>query len=178
MPPAFQCMASHLQASLDEAAEKTTSPAVVVLRQQLEDSQHTALWSLADVYVHPARAEGYGLTIAEALACGKSVIVPDKGAHMDFAAPNTAFLVPSHRVECVLHPCSDAPPPQVFGMDMAYTPAWHEVDVKQLSATMRHVWEDRQDAASRSAAGQLYIRQNVTWEQAATEALTRILQLM
>jgi len=32
------------------------------------------VYNLSDVYFHPARAEGFGLTVAEAMACGKPVV--------------------------------------------------------------------------------------------------------
>ena len=42
------------------------------------------LYHLGDVYVYPSRLEGIGLTIAEALACGLPVILPDNPPMNEF----------------------------------------------------------------------------------------------
>jgi glycosyltransferase involved in cell wall biosynthesis len=45
------------------------------------DPARLALWyRAADVYVHPTRAESFGLTIAEAMACGTPVVASRVGA--------------------------------------------------------------------------------------------------
>lgn len=44
------------------------------------------LYHLGQIYVYPARLEGIGLTIAEALSCGLPVIVPDDGPMNEFVS--------------------------------------------------------------------------------------------
>ena len=53
------------------------------------------LYAACDCLVHPFRGEAYGLTIAEAMACGLPVVVPDNGAARDFTDADTAILVPA-----------------------------------------------------------------------------------
>jgi glycosyltransferase involved in cell wall biosynthesis len=46
---------------------------------QRDDHELARWYQAADLYVHPARAEAYGLMIVEALACGTPVIASDTG---------------------------------------------------------------------------------------------------
>ncbi len=49
-------------------------PDVRWIDRDLEDREIEALYGLADCYVHPARGEGFGLPVAEAMAAGVPVI--------------------------------------------------------------------------------------------------------
>ena len=49
------------------------------VRAQHEDRELARWYQAADLYVHPARAEAFGLMIVEALACGTPVIASDVG---------------------------------------------------------------------------------------------------
>src|SRR5262252_2396854 len=48
-------------------------------------------YASADVYVHVAAVEGFGLPILEAMACGCPVVVPDDGGNMSEVAGDAAF---------------------------------------------------------------------------------------
>lgn len=57
------------------------------------------LFHLGDVYVYPSRLEGIGLTIAEALASGLPVVVPDYPPMNEFVAEEKAgFLIKVDRL--------------------------------------------------------------------------------
>jgi len=51
------------------------------------------LYYLGDVYVYPTRLEGIGLTIAEAMAAGLPVIIPDEQPMNEFVYDHYPFLV-------------------------------------------------------------------------------------
>jgi glycosyltransferase involved in cell wall biosynthesis len=52
------------------------------------------LYHLGDVYVYPSRLDGIGLTVAEALACGLPVIVPDEAPMNEFVDATSGAMVP------------------------------------------------------------------------------------
>ena len=47
-----------------------------------------------DLYVAPARWEGFGLTPLEAMACGTPVVASDVGAHAELVGPEQGTIVP------------------------------------------------------------------------------------
>ena len=58
-----------------------------------------ALMSEADLLVHPARTEGFGLVIAEALAAGLPVIASDVGGIPEVLSDSGSFMVKPDDVE-------------------------------------------------------------------------------
>ena len=58
---------------------------------QIDDrAQVATMLASADALIHGSASETYGIAVAEALACGTPVIVPDAGGAGDFAAPGCA----------------------------------------------------------------------------------------
>ncbi|GBR71445.1 hypothetical protein AA103587_2411 [Gluconobacter kanchanaburiensis NBRC 103587] len=84
-----------------------------------------ALLDMADIYASPHASEGFGLTIAEAMAKGKIVIATDFGGSTDFLDQTSGFPVPFkswHLSE------DDGPYPQGT--------VWGLVDEDALTATL------------------------------------------
>lgn len=52
-------------------------------------------YSAADVFVHPGVEETFGMTVAEAQACGTSVVVAEGSACAEIADPDAAITVPA-----------------------------------------------------------------------------------
>ncbi len=69
---------------------------VVPPTQSIESMRQ--LYSAADCYVSPYRAEGFNLPVIEAIACGTPVIVTDGGATDDFCELRTSLKVESDRI--------------------------------------------------------------------------------
>ena len=59
----------------------------------MTDAQRRALAARADCYVSLHRSEGFGLTMAEAMALGKPVIATGYSGNLDFMDATTAYLV-------------------------------------------------------------------------------------
>ena len=59
----------------------------------MTDPQRRALAARADCYVSLHRSEGFGLTMAEAMALGKPVIATGYSGNLDFMDATTAYLV-------------------------------------------------------------------------------------
>lgn len=78
-------------AEFAEAAAAT--PGVSLLNQSLSRAEFATLMSIADVYASSHRSEGFGLTIAEAMAAGKTVVATDFGGSRDFLDAETGFPV-------------------------------------------------------------------------------------
>jgi glycosyltransferase involved in cell wall biosynthesis len=69
-------------------------PDVRWIDRDLDDSEMAGLFGLADCYVHPARGEGFGLPVAEAMAAGVPVISVAWGGLADIVSEATAATIP------------------------------------------------------------------------------------
>ena len=88
--PAF---ARYLDALLERNAR------CVVLRQTLDTHALAGLMRACDCYVSPHRTEGFGLTVAEAMALGLPVIATDYGGTADFLNSEVGFPLSYRLVE-------------------------------------------------------------------------------
>ena len=112
---------------LDAVADRAD---IAVWDRLLPAGERLALIAAADCYVSLHRAEGLGLTMAEAMAVGTPVIATAYSGNLDFMPPGSALLVPAEVVE--------VGPGQ-------YYPAhghWAEPDLDEAAAMMRRVHGD------------------------------------
>lgn len=77
--------------ALTRLAEAT--PGVRVLEVSLYSDEVTSLMAAADIYASPHCSEGFGLTVAEAMAVGKPVVATDYGGTKDFIDENCGYPV-------------------------------------------------------------------------------------
>ena len=73
--------------------EFTQHPEVVWLDHDMDREQLDSLYGIADTYVHPARGEGFGLPVAEAMLAKVPVISTAAGGLADFVRPQTAAVI-------------------------------------------------------------------------------------
>ena len=125
------------------------------------------LYTACDAFVAPSRAEGWGLPIIEAMACGLPVITTDHSAPRDYLGAE------SYRVSCRMMPIATPffkPSNGDFGM-------WAEPDVADLRRRMREIYENPATARTRGEAAGARIRSRFTWDAAAGQAVSAIAEL-
>ena len=71
----------------------------VVLRQTMQGKELAGLVLACDCYVSPHRTEGFGLTVAEAMAVGVPVIATDYGGTVDFVTEEVGYPLRYNLVE-------------------------------------------------------------------------------
>ena len=108
------------------------------------------------------------MPLLEAMACGKPVITTAEGPSKDFCDNANSYLVPA-----TSEPVPDQPPP-LGPIAGAFT--WFEPDFHQLVSTLRHIYENRAEAAAKGRAAARSVR-HLTWQNAANLYSTRILNL-
>jgi len=158
---------SSLESSVRQAAAGGGAE-IELVDGDLSAVEMAALYRTCDALVHPYRGEGFGLPIAEAMASGLPVIVPDGGACLDFCDAQNAWLVPARRVDITPSEWT----PSVAGS------WWLEPSRRGLSAAMRQVVGDPVLAARRGDAGRRRIVAGFTWEHAAAAAEARLRNLL
>lgn len=134
-------------------------PEVLRLNVNLPPEQMPALYNACDAFVHPYRGEGFALPIAEAMACQKPVIVTGFGACLDFCNEENAFLIPAEKFVFEEQKVDD-----YTTVDYPY---WAEPDTDVLSAYLRHVYENPENAQSIAERARETICERFTWQHAA-----------
>jgi glycosyltransferase involved in cell wall biosynthesis len=112
-------------------------PDIRIVDGYVSAAERDAQMALCDCYVSLHRSEGYGLTMAEAMAAGKPVIATGYSGNLAFMDEENSLLVP-YALTTVPRGC---PPYPVWA-------EWAEPDLDAAARHMRHVWEDP-DAARR-----------------------------
>jgi glycosyltransferase involved in cell wall biosynthesis len=108
----------------------------------------TALYNAADVYASNS-AEGFGLTIAEALACGTPAIGMDYSAVPEVIGP-AGRLVPVDHLD-----------------DNEYDHAWATVNEQAFGLAVGSLLDDEVGRRSLARKAPEYVRANFTWAHAA-----------
>lgn len=162
--PSVRLVIKHIHSEkfgvdFERFSRHAAGPNISVMGGRLSRDEVCKLIASCDCYVSLHRAEGFGLTIAEAMAAGKPVIATAFSGNTDFMDVNNSFPVRYRLAELERNY-----PPYEKGM------VWAEPDVGHASGLMRHVFEDKADRAraggnarrdmmamlSPAAAGELY----------------------
>jgi len=122
---------------------------IVLLDGYLTGDEVSGLMSVADCYVSLHRSEGYGLTMAEAMALGKPVIATGYSGNLDFMDDATAYLVPWTYAEV---PAGCEPYP--------VGAKWAEPDLDEAARLMRHVVDHPAEAEAKGEAARASVLAN------------------
>ncbi len=134
-------------------------PDIVLLDTYLHPRQCATLVALADCYVSLHRAEGFGLTMAEAAALGTPVVATGYSGNLEFLDDRTAYLVP-----WALGPVGRDADPYVAG------DSWAEPDLDAAADLLRRVYEHPEEARRKAAEA----RRTVLTEHGHATAVRRI----
>ncbi len=155
-----------LRALVEVAAAQVDSAEIRYLDDTLDDAQMPGLFTACDVLVHPYLAEGFGLPIAEAMACARPAIVTGGGAALDFCNAQNAWLIPAQIARM-----SEA---RVGDLETLERPIVWEPNVDALASILRSVAADRAGVVARGRIARESIRANFTWEHAADACEKRL----
>lgn len=122
-----------------------------IVNEPCSAEQAAGLIAACDAYVSLHRAEGFGLTMAEAMACGKPVIATGYSGNMDFMVPGTGYAVP-YRLG-------------MLDRDDGYYrrgTVWAEPDLGQAALLMRHVATHREEARATGDRAAHWVRSRLS----------------
>jgi glycosyltransferase involved in cell wall biosynthesis/ubiquinone/menaquinone biosynthesis C-methylase UbiE len=129
---------------------------IVIVDRYFDADENRALMACADCYVSLHRSEGFGLTMAEAMALGIPVIATGYSGNMDFMSADFSYLVPWTRV--TVPPGAD---PYPAGSH------WAEPDLDAAAAFMRHVFDHPEEAVEVGRRGREVVLREHSIEQRA-----------
>ncbi len=129
-------------------AAAAAHPDVHLVDRYLSGAERDALTAGCDCYVSLHRSEGFGYTVAEAMAYGRPVITTAYGGTMDFTTPGNAYLVDYELV--AIGPNADPYPEDGV---------WADPDVAQTAAFMREVVEHPDEARRRGERARADMRE-------------------
>jgi glycosyltransferase involved in cell wall biosynthesis len=138
-------------------------PNVQIIDRYVSALEKNSMIASADCYVSLHRAEGFGLTMAEAMLLGKPVIATRYGGNLDFMTDRDSWLV-----NCEMTP---------IGPGQAPYPAegeWASPDVEQAARHMREVFAGGPAATARAALGAESLRTRNSPLAAGRSMLSRL----
>ena len=114
-------------------------PRIHIIDRTLPQEEHEALLARSDVVISPHRAEGFGLNLAEAMACGKAVIATGWSGNLEFMDSENSILLPYR-----LAPVKD--PSGIYsGFDGAQ---WAEAEIDAGANALRELYESPSSVAN------------------------------
>lgn len=156
-------------AHIRELQRDASAPAIEYISADLPVEAMHSLYRSCDCLVHPYRAEGFGLPIAEAMASGLPVIATGVGGAAGLCTPDTAMLIPARR-----RPVPHRMAPELVTVS---PPWWMEPDVRELGRMMRSAFEGRMDLAKLAGSAQDLIADRFTWEHTAATVAGNLARL-
>ncbi len=139
-------------------------PDIHVVDRSLTREELGGLMGACDCYVSLHRAEGFGLTMAEAMAIGKPVIATGYSGNVDFMSVENSYLV-DYTIGRVGPECEIYPPEG----------EWADPSVEHAAQLMRQVHDDPAEAARRGAQAATDIARTLS-PQATGAAMRRRLE--
>ena len=109
---------------------------IILMDGYLSAIQNSTVTALADCYVSLHRSEGFGLTMAEAMALGKPTIATAYSGNLEFMTEENSYLCP-YRL-CPIGPEREPYPA---------TSEWAEPDIRAAAELFRDVYTQREAAA-------------------------------
>ncbi|MCU1245741.1 MAG: glycosyl transferase, family 2 [Acidobacteria bacterium] len=138
----------------------------LIHNRDLPHYQLAALYRSSDCFVSPSRGEGWGMTLIEAMACALPVIATDWGGHTALLAEDDSYPL---RIRGLVPAVSSCPYYDGF--------SWADPDPEHLAQLMRHVYENRGEAALRGVRAAARVRSTLSWKQTARAIVERLEQV-
>jgi glycosyltransferase involved in cell wall biosynthesis len=137
----------HLPAHEKLLLAASEHPDVHIIDRYVSADEKNSMIASADCYVSLHRAEGFGLTPAEAMCMGKPVIATRYGGNLEFMSDRNSWLVDYEM--------------RTIGPGHAPYPAdgeWADPDLEQAAQHMREIYADPGVARERAARGARHMR--------------------
>lgn len=151
---------------IKKAAGEPRAPHLITLTEDLDDARLAALYRGSNAFVLPYRGEGFGMPLAEALACGKPVLTTSLGPAREFCPPEASYFIPA-RLQPYFNPQNQFGP-------MSCAEAWFEPDANALAEAMRRIYEHPDEAARGGTLAAPKVHAALSWARINQMQVERI----
>nr|MBA2793551.1 glycosyltransferase family 4 protein [Thermoleophilaceae bacterium] len=141
-------------------------PDVHVIDRHVPRAEKDAMIAACDCYVSLHRSEGFGITLAEAMALGKPVVATGYSGNLDFMTAENSYLVDYRLVKV-----GEGSPPYPPEAD------WAEPDLEHATRLMRSVFENPAGADERAARGRAELLATHSPEAAGKTMARRLMRV-
>ncbi len=145
------------------------APEIVYLYADAPPWAMPGYYTACDCLVLPFRAEGFGLPVLEAMACGRPVVTTAYGAALDFCDASVGYLIPAREVRF--------PEARVGAHVTCGTPFWAEPDEAELAGILRYVFSHPDEAREKGRWARERALTGFTWEHTAQRVLHHLAAL-
>lgn len=152
-------------ALLREMAKRDTR--IFLIEANFSKEETFGLQMVCDAYVSLHRAEGFGMTIAEAMLLGKPTIATNYSGNTDFCLPDTCCLVDYRLI-----------PIEPGDYRFSEGQKWADADIDCAAKHMRNLVADSQLAARIGRAGAQYVRNNHSLASVGARMKTRTAEIV
>jgi glycosyltransferase involved in cell wall biosynthesis len=140
-------------------------PRIILIEETLSRDENASLYMRCDAYVSLHRAEGFGLTMAEAMGYGKPTIGTGYSGNLDFMNSDNSCLVKFTKVEM--------DPALYHGQQRE----WAEPNTDDAARHMRRIFEDVRFRETIARAGKRTIYEEFSNYSVGQKLLTRIQEI-
>ncbi len=149
--------------------ESPDAPEIVLLSDDLGEDDLARLYRACDCLVQPYRGEGFCLPVLEAMACGLATVVTGFGPALDYGSAEATYFLPAR-----VHRLKQA---KVGEWETVEPPFLAEPDFDSLRHRLRHVFEEKAEAAARGRRAAEAVRETWTWDRTAAVIDARLARL-
>lgn len=136
---------------------------ILLIEKYLSRNQLSALINECSTYISLHRSEGYGLTMAEAMALGKPVIATGYSGNLDFMNNNNSILIPFKMINVGKN-----------SMPYAESSTWADPDLSFAAEKIKRLYYDQKFRESLGLAAQNSVLTEFNFDRARNFIITRV----
>jgi glycosyltransferase involved in cell wall biosynthesis len=156
---------SKTENDIREFRNSDNSPEIIYIKDNLSTTEMSELYRSCDVVVSPYRAESFGVSLLEAMACGLPVIATKGGAPDEFLEEAFTKFISSELI-----PYTDL----IDGIKLIDIVNILEPSLEDLKNAMMDFYNNPGIIASMGAVASAYTRSKWTWEKSVVKILRRL----